>query len=62
MNPKTGVLVVARAWPYQSYSEKALSSALSIYNTLIAIALRDFNAIVDFYLPVFNDGVVDMQI
>ena len=33
-----------RAWPYMSYSEYILSSTLSIYSTLIAIVLRDFNA------------------
>ena len=45
-------------------SENALSSTLSIYSTLIAIVLRDYNAasyaIVDFYF--FYDVAVDMQI
>ena len=39
-------------------SEYALSSTLSIYNTLIAIALRDYNAVflclVDFYLTMMG--------
>ena len=50
---------------YISYiSEFALSSTLSINNTLIAIVLRVYNAVflclVDFY-P-FYDGAVDMLI
>ena len=31
------------AWPYKSYSEYVLSSTLSIYSTLIAIVLRDYD-------------------
>ena len=36
----------AKVWPYtfKSYSENALSSTLSIYSTLIAIMLRDYDA------------------
>ena len=34
----------ARMWPYKSYSEYFLSSTLSIYSTLIAILLRDYDA------------------
>ena len=34
-----------RAWPYKSYSEYVLSSTLSIYSTLIAIVLRDYDAV-----------------
>ena len=46
------------------YSEYALSSTLSIYSTLIAIVLRDYDAvsytIIDFHL--FYDRAVDIQI
>ena len=42
-----GDWVYARVWPYKSLfnSEYALSSTLSIYSTLIAIVLRDFDAV-----------------
>ena len=47
------------------FSEYVLSSTLSIYSTLTAIVLRDYDAafphtIVDFHF--FYDGVVDIQI
>ena len=34
----------ARVWPYKSYCKKSLYSTLSIYTTLIAIVLKDYNA------------------
>ena len=41
MTPAPGVLVLGRG--HTSHSEYALSSSLSIYNTLIAIVLMDYN-------------------
>ena len=35
----------ARTRPYKLYSEYVLSSTLSIYSTLIAIMLRNYNAV-----------------
>ena len=45
MTPGRGSNV--RAWPYKSYSEYVLSSTLSIYiySTLIAIVIRDYDAV-----------------
>ena len=43
MTPGAGVLMV-RCGRISHYSEYVLSSTLSIYNTLIAIVLRDYNA------------------
>ena len=63
MTPGAGVLVLGHGH-VSHYCEKALSSSLLIYSTLIAIVLKDafllFYAIADFYL--FYDGAVDMQI
>ena len=46
------------------YSEYVLSSTLSIYSTLIAIVLRDYDAayLLDCSFLYINDGVVDIQI
>ena len=44
MTPREGVLVFGRGL-ISHYSEYALFSTLSIYSTLIAIVLRDYNAI-----------------
>ena len=64
MTSGEGVLVLGRGHIRHYYSEYALSSTLSIYSTLIAIVLRDYNAffyaIVEFYL--FYDGDIDMHI
>ena len=32
-----------KVWPYKSYKEYVLSSTLSIYSTLIAIVLKDYD-------------------
>ena len=40
MTPRAGVLVLGRGH-ISYYSEYVLSSSLSIYNTLVAIVLRD---------------------
>ena len=63
MTPGAGVLILGRGH-VTYFSENALSSSLSIYNTLIVIVLRIYNslfyAISDFHL--FYDGDVDIQI
>ena len=43
MNPGAGVLMLGRG-EIRHYSEYVVSSTLSIYSTLIAIVLRDYDA------------------
>ena len=43
MTPRAGVLMLGRGH-ISHYSEYVLSSTLSIYSTLIAIVLRDYDA------------------
>ena len=59
MTPGAGVLLLGRGH-ICLYSEYALYSTLSIYNTLIAIILRDYNAV--FLMPLLILFAVDMQI
>ena len=46
------------------YSEYVFSSSLSIYFTLIAIVLKDYDAafLYNFFFIYYNNGAVDMQI
>ena len=55
MTPRAGVLMLGLdIYNISHYSEYVLSSSLSVYFTLIAIVLKDYNVafytIVDFYL------------
>ena len=63
MTPGAGVLMLGFG-QRSHYSEYALSSTLSIYSTLIAIVLRDYNTafLCHVYFYLFSDGAVDMQI
>ena len=63
MTPRAAVLALGHGH-ISHYSEYVLSSTLSIYSTLIAIVLRDYDAAFryhsDFHL--FYDWAVDIQI
>mgnify|MGYP003689821901 CR=1 FL=1 len=59
ITPGAGVLLLGRGH-ICLYSEYALYSTLSIYNTLIAIILRDYTAV--FLMPLLILFAVGMQI
>ena len=52
MTPWAGVLMLGRGHT-SHYSEYVLSSTLSIYSTLIAVVLRDYDAAILYPLLIF---------